>query len=75
MSINDKSPRCPHVPACPGATAVDHAAARVLSEHSEQGWSLLCNGVVLFTDVGELTPDGHAVCARRTAHLRVLLPA
>ncbi|KWX02225.1 hypothetical protein LI90_3268 [Carbonactinospora thermoautotrophica] len=29
--------------------------------HPEQGWSLLCNGVVLFEDTGELLPDGTAV--------------
>jgi hypothetical protein len=29
--------------------------------HPEQGWSLLCNGVVLFEDAGELLPDGRAV--------------
>jgi hypothetical protein len=27
--------------------------------HPEQGWSLLCNGVVLFDDTGGLLPDGH----------------
>jgi hypothetical protein len=26
--------------------------------HPEQGWSLLCNGVVLFDDAGTLLPDG-----------------
>jgi hypothetical protein len=29
--------------------------------HPEQGWSLLCNGVVLFDDDGELLPDGRVV--------------
>jgi hypothetical protein len=32
-----------------------------VSSHPEQGWSLLCNGVVLFDDDGELLPDGSAV--------------
>jgi len=27
----------------------------------EQGWSLLCNGVVVFDDAGALLPDGHTV--------------
>ena len=49
---------CPHVPQCPSATAPDHAAARVLASHPEQGWSLLCNGVVVFDDQGEILPDG-----------------
>jgi hypothetical protein len=33
----------------------------VVSSHPEQGWRLLCNGVVLFDDDGELLPDGQAV--------------
>ena len=42
---------CEHQPPCPSADAVDHLAARVVSCHPEQGWSLLCNGVVIFDDV------------------------
>lgn len=56
---------CPHRPACPDATATDRDAAHVISSHPEQGWSLLCNGVVLFDDTGELLPDGSAVAPRR----------
>jgi hypothetical protein len=26
--------------------------------HPEQGWSLLCNGVIVFDDTGELLPGG-----------------
>ena len=52
---------CPHHPPCPAANAEDHTAARVVSAHHEQGWSLLCNGVVIFDDTGELFPDGHIV--------------
>jgi hypothetical protein len=37
----------------------------VLVGHPEQGWSLLCNGIVLFEDSGEILPDGHCVQARR----------
>ena len=33
--------------------------------HPEQGWSLLCNGIVLFEDFGELLPDGQSCGARR----------
>jgi hypothetical protein len=33
----------------------------VVAAHPEQGWSLLCNGVVLFEDYGELLPDGRAL--------------
>ena len=52
---------CQHEPRCPNATAPDHVAARVVASHPEQGWSLLCNGVVVFDDLGELLPTGKAV--------------
>lgn len=53
--------KCRHQPRCPDALAPDHLAARAVASHPEQGWSLLCNGVVLFDDAGELLPDGRAV--------------
>jgi hypothetical protein len=56
---------CQHLPACPSASAADHDAARLLSAHPEQGWSLLCNGVVLFEDTGEILPDGSTVAPHR----------
>jgi hypothetical protein len=49
---------CQHRPHCPSAENVDRMAAHVLRAHPEQGWSLLCNGVVLFDDGGWLLPDG-----------------
>lgn len=52
---------CEHQPRCPSARALDREAARALACHPEQGWTLLCNGVVLFDDGGELLPDGCAV--------------
>jgi hypothetical protein len=52
---------CTHQPKCPPAGATDREAARVVARHPEQGWSLLCNGVVLFDDGGELLPDGSSV--------------
>ncbi|PRY23308.1 DUF5999 family protein [Pseudosporangium ferrugineum] len=55
--------QCSHVPPCPRAADTDHEAARVVATHPEQGWSLLCNGVVTFDDCGELLPDGRAVAA------------
>lgn len=56
---------CPHRPPCPAADAPDREAARTISYHPEQGWSLLCNGIVLFDDTGELLPDGGVVAPRR----------
>jgi hypothetical protein len=37
----------------------------VASAHPEQGWTLLCNGVVVFDDTGELLPDGRTVPPHR----------
>ena len=63
---------CRHRPRCPDALAPDRSAARAVASHPGQGWSLLCNGVVLFDDGGALLPDGRAVipanaCAALTA--------
>jgi hypothetical protein len=55
---------CLHSPPCPPAHATDREAAHVISAHPEQGWSLLCNGVVVFDDLGELLPDGRSIAAR-----------
>jgi len=56
---------CRHLPPCPTADAPDRDAACVVASHPEQGWSLLCNGVVCFDDLGELLPDGSSLPARR----------
>ena len=56
---------CPHTPPCPEPKAPDREAAKTIISHPEQGWSLLCNGIVLFEDSGEILPDGHCVHARR----------
>jgi hypothetical protein len=63
---------CPHQPSCPTSEAVDRDAAAVVASHPEQGWSLLCNGVVLFEDCGEILPDGRCIGARRAAHTKDL---
>jgi hypothetical protein len=51
---------CTHEPRCPSAADAAREAAHVIVCHPEQGWSLLCNGVVLFDDGGLLLPGGHA---------------
>jgi hypothetical protein len=51
---------CSHEPQCPSAGDTARAAAHVISGHPEQGWSLLCNGIVLFDDGGLLLPDRRA---------------
>ncbi|MEU4831823.1 DUF5999 family protein [Streptosporangium sp. NPDC023615] len=52
---------CQHQPRCPLASAPDHDAAHLVAFHPEQGWGLLCNGVVVFDDTGALLPDGSSV--------------
>jgi hypothetical protein len=54
---------CEHSPTCPAALAADRFAAHVIATHPEQGWSLLCNGVVAFDDYGALLPDGQPIPA------------
>jgi hypothetical protein len=43
---------CSHLPACPSADRTDRDAARTVASHPEQGWSLLCNGMIVFDDMG-----------------------
>ena len=52
---------CPHEPSCPSAEAPGPRGRPYAGCHPEQGWSLLCNGVVLFEDTGELLPDGAVI--------------
>ncbi len=56
---------CPHSPPCPEASAPDREAAHTVVSHPEQGWSLLCNGIVIFEDTGELLPDGASIAPHR----------
>jgi hypothetical protein len=55
------NPMCVHQPDCPPAQAPDHDAARLVADHPEQGWGLLCNGVIVFDDTGELLPNGCSI--------------
>ncbi|HLK43989.1 MAG TPA: DUF5999 family protein [Thermoleophilia bacterium] len=66
---------CRHEAKCPPATAPDHVAARVVASHPEQGWSLLCNGVVVFDDQGEILPDGTCLAPYRNTAGRPLCAA
>ena len=66
---------CQHQTRCPGASAPDRTAACVVAAHPEQGWSLLCNGVVLFDDAGVLVLDVPAVTPSRAPAMPGLAPA
>ncbi len=59
---------CRHLPICPSADQADRDRACVVNAHPDQGWSLLCNGVVVFDDNGEILPDGRIVQPRSTGH-------
>lgn len=59
-------PRCTHQPPCPPATATDRLAAIQIAAHPEQGWSLLCNAVIVFDDSGAIAA-GQIIAPRRTA--------
>jgi Family of unknown function (DUF5999) len=48
-------------------TADQGLSAAAIHTHPEQGWSLLCNGVVVFEDTGDLLPDGRIVAPHRAA--------
>ncbi|TXJ83322.1 hypothetical protein E2C11_07580 [Streptomyces lavendulae] len=56
---------CTHTPKCPAAEGPDREAARITAHHPEQGWSLLCNGVLVFEDTGDLLPDGRVIAPHR----------
>lgn len=62
---------CQHFPTCPPADSPAHDAARVVFSDPLQGWSRLCNGVIVFADTGELAPDGHTTAPHRPRALNV----
>jgi hypothetical protein len=71
--LNQRGTRpCCHEPRCPSAAARDRLAAIAITTHPEQGWSLLCNGVIAFDDGGEITPleKAAALCTRSRADRR-----
>jgi hypothetical protein len=59
----------------PDASAPDREAAYTVISHPEQGWSLLCNGIVVFEDTGELLPDGMTIAPHRPTDLIFDRPA
>ena len=63
---------CSHVPQCPDVDSDSRDLAVVTSSHPEQGWRLLCNGVVLFDDTGVLLPNGTAIAPHRPTDLAPL---
>jgi hypothetical protein len=59
---------CSHQPSCPSADPSErahHDDAHIVASHPEQGWYLLCDGVIAFDDTGALLPDGRVVAPHR----------
>jgi hypothetical protein len=71
----EENAMCTHTSPCPSADAIDHDAARVIADHSDQGWVLLCNGIVRFDDTGELLPDGRILTPTIPTQRRPLVAA
>lgn len=67
VSPRQPSSLCRHTPRCPTASSPDREAARTVAAHPEQGWNLLCNGLLAFDDTGDLLPDGQIVAPHRPA--------
>jgi Family of unknown function (DUF5999) len=65
---------CSHQPPCPPADRPDRIAARTIADHHDQGWCLLCNGVIVFDDTGQILPDGRAIPPRRPSPVCVPVP-
>ena len=65
-AVPDPLALCRHEPRCPSPDAADRYRAHVLVSHPEQGWSLLCNGVVVFDDLGALLPGHGCLPAQRS---------
>lgn len=63
---------CSHQPSCPSSPG---QTAHVVAAHPEQGWSLLCDGVIVFDDSGELLPDGRVVAPHRVPAERLAMAA
>ncbi|WP_432104079.1 DUF5999 family protein [Streptomyces sp. bgisy091] len=61
---------CQHQPICPTADQPDREAAKPTARDDVMGWTVLCNGVVLFDDTGELLPDGTIIAPYRPVAAR-----
>lgn len=56
---------CQHVPPCPTGDQSDGEATKPRARDDIVDWALLCNGVLLFDDTGELQPNGTVVAPHR----------
>ncbi|WP_217231261.1 DUF5999 family protein [Streptomyces anulatus] len=65
LTICEPGP-CKHSPGCPDAEAPDRYAAKMVTSHYEQGWCVLCNGIISFEDTKRLTGTGVPAPASRS---------
>ena len=65
VALEQRRAMCAHQPSCPPADHRDRDAARTVAFHPEQGWSLLCNGVIVFDDMGEILPGDRVIPPHR----------
>ncbi|WP_210584148.1 DUF5999 family protein [Streptomyces sp. GESEQ-35] len=56
-------------------SSADSNTSHIVAAHPEQGWSLLCDGAIVFDDSGELLPDGRVVAPHRVPVERPALAA
>jgi len=61
--------QCAHQPPCPPADATGRLSAVVIAARPEQGWSLLCNGVITFEDTGAIAGE-HVVSPQRVTAIQ-----
>lgn len=59
---------CPHTPQCPDSNHPRRLGAVIIAAHREQGWHLLCNGIVIFDDSGYLCALADLGTESRAAH-------
>jgi len=55
---------CWHRPSCPSSGQTDALAAVIVAAHPEQGWYLLCNGLITFDDIGVIAGDSVVIPRR-----------
>ena len=67
---------CSHRPPVPARPTTGTATPPAPSPvHPEQGWSLLCNGVIMFDDTGEILPGGQVIPPHCPARVRLPVAA
>lgn len=56
---------CVHEPRCPDADSSDREAAVVTASCPQDGYTIRCNGVIMFEDTGGILPNGELIAPHR----------